>query len=168
LNATACAVVVHLTPHRIRIRIQGWERRDAGLRALQGKLEACPGVIHVRVNALVASLVIHCDDGFQIASARHCFVGLELVLPVVATAGAGRSPWQIVSPEPVSNPAASSQLAALAVELAIAVWVRRFDGLIIEWILRAAVQALLRRPHRDPTPSPQREALLPLLAAAAA
>jgi hypothetical protein len=158
LNAAACAVVVHLTPHRIRIKIPGWERRDADFAALQDKLEMCPGVTHVHVNALVASVVIRCSDGFQIVSARLCFTGLELALPVSAD-----RTWQIASPKHVSG-----QLATLAVELAIAIWARRLEGLIIEWILQAAVRALLRRPHRSPAPLPQLEAPRPLLAAAAA
>jgi hypothetical protein len=161
LNAAACAVVVHLTPHRIRIKIPGWERRDADFAALQGELEMCPGVTHVHVNALVASVVIRCGDGFQIASACHCFTGLELVLPVSATAGVGRR-RQIASSQDVSG-----QLAALAVRLAIAVWTRRLEGMIIEWILQAVVRALLQRLHRNPAPSPQLEAPRPLLAAAA-
>jgi hypothetical protein len=161
LKAAACAVVVHLTPHRIRIKIPGWERRDADFAALQGKLEVCPGVIHVHANALVASIVIRCGDGFQIASVRHCFTGLELVLPVSATASGGYRSWQIASPGHVSG-----QLAALAVELAIAVWARRLEGLITEWILQTVVRALLRGLHRNRAPSPQLEAP-PLLAAAA-
>jgi hypothetical protein len=163
LNAAACAVVVHLTPHRIRIKIPGWERRDADFAILRGKLQMCPGVTHVHVNALVASIVIRCSDGFQIASARLCFTGLELVHPVSATAGVGRRTWRIASSEHVSGP-----LIALAVELAIAVWVRRLEGLIIEWILQAVVRALLRRVHRNLAPSLQLEAQRRLLAAAAA
>jgi hypothetical protein len=163
LNAAACAVVVHRTPHRIRIKIPGWERRNADFAALRGKLEMCPGVTHVHVNALVASIVIRCRDGFQIASARLCFTGLELVLPVSATAGVRRRMRQIAVPN-----RASHQLAALAVELAIAVWARRLEGLIIEWILRAAVRALLRRLPRSLAPSLQLEVPRPLLAAAAA
>jgi hypothetical protein len=164
LNAAACAVVVHLTPHRIRIKIPGWERRDAVFVALQGKLEGCPGVTHVRVNALVASVVIHCGEGFQIAAVGRCFAGLELVIPVSATVGAQQRTRQIASPEHVSG-----QLATLAVELALAVWARRLEGLVIGWIFQAAAQALLRRLHRNAA-SPQLKALLPqpLLAAAAA
>ncbi len=163
MNAAACAVVVHLTPHRIRIKIPGWERRDANFAALQGKLEMCPGVTHVQVNALVASVVICCSDGFQIASARLCFTGLELVLPVSATAGVERRTRRIASAGHVSG-----QFATLAIELVIAVWARRLEGLIIEWILQAFVRALLRRLHRNPAPSPRLEAPQPLLAAAAA
>jgi hypothetical protein len=160
LNAAARAVVVHLTPHRIRIKIPGWERRDAAFVTLQDKLAQCPGVVCVRVNALVASIVVHCGDGFQIASARRCFTGIELVLPVSVLAGQGGR--QIVSP------GHAGQLAAMAVEVAFAAWARRPEGLIIEWILQAVVQALLRRLGCNRAPSPPVEAPRRLLAAAAA
>src|SRR5215470_3284185 len=81
MDAGNRAFVVHRTPHRIRIKIPRWERQDCYFAALQRVLERRPGVVSVRVNALVASIVIHCRDGFEIASVRHCFDGLELVLP---------------------------------------------------------------------------------------
>src|SRR5215467_1537715 len=81
MDAGSLAFVVHRTPQRIRIKIPRWERRDYDFAALRRALERCPGVVCVRVNALAASVVIHCGDGFEIMSVRHCFIGLELVLP---------------------------------------------------------------------------------------
>jgi hypothetical protein len=167
LNRAGRAVVVHLTPRRIRMKIPGWERRDADFLALQRRLEACPNVIHVRVNPRVASVVIHCRDGFEIASSRHCFTSLELVLPDSAVAGAERQTWRVAASERMQRrPAVSWRLAALAVDLAIAVSTRRLEALISEWIIQAVVQLLLRRLYRNPTPRLQ--VPRPLLAAAAA
>lgn len=169
MNAVARAVVVHQTPHRIRIKIPGWERRDACFAAMQGKLEACPGVTHVRVNALVAGIVIHCTDGFHVASARHCFAGLDLVVAVSGLATSVQQSRQIALPRPARHRSAiSSQLAVLAFDLAIAVWTRRLERLIIEWIFQAVAETMLRRLFRYLTPSLKRQGLQPLLAAAAA
>lgn len=166
MSRAACAFVVHLTPRRIRIKIPGWERRDADFAALQRGLEACPGVVHVRATPLVASLVIHCRDGFEIASARHCFTGLELLLPSSAIASTGRWTWQTAASSRMKHrPAVSWRLAVLAVDLVIAVSARRLEVLIGEWIIQAVVQLLLRRLHRNPTPL--LPAPRPLLAAAA-
>lgn len=169
MNLVACAIVVHQTPHRIRIKIPGWERRDACFAAMQGKLEACPGVSHVRVNALVASIVIYCTDGFHIASVHHCFTGLDLVAAVSSAAVLGRQSRQIASGEPAGHlPSVSGRLAALAFDVAIAVWTRRLERLIIEWIFQAVAEVMLRRLCRHLTMSPKRQGLQPLLAAAAA
>ncbi len=166
MNRAGRAVVVHLTPRRIRIKIPGWERRDADFLALQRRLEACPNVIHVRVNPRVASVVIHCRDGFDIASVRHCFASLELVLPDSAIASTGRRTRQIASPGGMKHRRAFSwRLAALAVDVAIAVSARRLEALISEWIIQAVVQLLLRRLHRNP--KPRLQVPRPLLAAAA-
>jgi len=154
-----------MTPRRIRIKIPGWERRDADFVSLQRRLEGCPGVIYVRVNALVASIVVHCRDGFEIASVRHCFASLELVLPVFGTE---RQTWQIAAPERMSGrPAVSGRLASLVVDLAIAVATRRLEGLIREWIIQAVVQLLLRLLYRNPPPSPRLQVPRLLLAVAA-
>jgi hypothetical protein len=180
LNAAARAVVVHLTPRRIRIKIPGWKRRDADFAALRGRLERCPGVVDVRVNPLVASIVVHCSERFQILSARHCFVGLELVFPAAMTAGARARMWQFgsigcgrrhsaFSSRLASGQPLSGRLAAVVVDLAIAVWAHRLESVIIEWIIRGVVQALLRRLYRSPTPLQHGETpRQPLLAAAAA
>lgn len=167
MNTAACAVVVHRTPRRIRIKIPGWERRDADFLGLQRRLEACPDVIYVHVNPLVASVVIHCRDGFEIAAARHCFASLELVL-AVSIARTERRTWQIATSRRMTGrPAVSGRLAALAIELAIAIAARRLERLISEWIIQAVVQLLLRRLYRNPMPSPRLQVLRPLLAAAA-
>jgi hypothetical protein len=166
LSRAACAIVVHLTPRRIRIKIPGWERRDADFTALQRRLEACADVIHVRTAPLAASLVVHCRDGFEIASARHCFTGLELLLPTSAIASTERRTWQTAASRRMRHrPAVSWRLAALAVDLAIAVSARRLEALLGEWIIQAVVQLLLRRLRRNLTPL--LPAPRPLLAAAA-
>ncbi len=85
--------MVHRTPQRMRIKIPRWKRQDHDFAVLQRALERCPGVVSVRVNALVASVVIHCRDEFEIMSVRPCFVGLELVLPASGPGrGRGKSP----------------------------------------------------------------------------
>jgi hypothetical protein len=161
LIAAACPVVVHMTPHRIRVKIPGWERRETAFVTLQRKLERCPGVIYVRVNPLVASVVIYCSDQFRLASALHCFAGREFVLPT----GNPKPPaWRIASSEAVGHhQAVSCQLAAMAFDLATAIWTRRLEGLITEWIFQALVQVLLRQLLRSLIPAQP-----PLLAAAAA
>jgi hypothetical protein len=164
LIAAACPVVVHKTPHRIRVKIPGWERRETAFVTLQRKLERCPGVVYVRVNPLVASVVIHCSDQFHLASALHCFAGREFVLAVSATGNPKPVAWRIASCEAVwPCPAGSGQLAAMAVDLAMAIWMRRLGGLITEWIFQAVVQVLLQQLLRSQIP-----ARPPLLVAAAA
>jgi hypothetical protein len=166
LKALACAVVVHQTPYRIRIKIPEWERCDANFAELQGKLEACPGITHVHVNPLVAGIIIHCSEGFRIASAHHCFTGLSLVVPASVAVVPSQWAWPIGTPGLIGHHSAlSGQLVGLAFDLIIAVWTGRLKRPIIEWVLQAAVPMLLRLLCRYPTPprlAPQR-----LLAAAA-
>src|SRR5215831_4539880 len=146
MDARSGAFVVHLTPHRIRIKIPRWKRHDAYFAALQRELERRPDVILVQVNALVASVVIHCRDGFDITSVRHCFTGLELVLP-----GSDRRPRQIASAQLIGERSKSSvALVSLVVRLTIAVATRQFAALLREVILEAAVRVLLRRVYRRP------------------
>jgi hypothetical protein len=164
LIAAACPVVVHMTPHRIRVKIPGWERRETAFVTLQRRLERCPGVIHVRVNPLVASVVIHRGDQFQLASALHCFAGLEVVLPAYVAGNPKPQAWQIASSEAIGyRPAVSGRLAAVAFDLVMAIWTRRLEGLITEWIFQAVAQVLLRQLCRSLIPAPR-----PQLAAAAA
>ena len=151
--------MVHLTPHRIRIKIPCWERQHDNFAALRWALERRPGVVSVRINALVASVVIQCRDGFEIASVRHCFDGLELVLPVSRSPA---SPWprQIAPAQRIRDRSRSPFfLVGLVISLTIAVATRRLDILIRELILEAAVQVLVRqlprklmRPPRLATP----------------
>jgi hypothetical protein len=149
--------VVHRTPQRIRIKIPRWERQDHDFAALQRALERCPGVVCVRVNALVGSVVIQCRDEFEITSVRHCFAGLELVLPA---SGPPAGPWarQIAPAQCIHNhsPRAIS-LVGLVVRLTILIATRRFDALIRELILEAAVQALVRQLYRKLMQSPRLE-----------
>jgi hypothetical protein len=126
-------------------------------------LEQCPGVVSVRVNVLVASIVVHRRDGFEIASARQCFASLELVVTDSKAVLAGEAP-QFALASRASRPAASVSIAALAVELAIAIATRRLEALIIDWLLQAAVQVLWSQLHRHPLP---RRKATPLAAAAA-
>ena len=155
MDARSRAFVVHLTPHRIRIKIPRWERQDARFAALQRLLERRPGVTCVQVNALVAGIVIHCGDGFEIASVRDCFVGLELVLPATPSA-AGPRARQIVSAQRTRNHSRSSLcLVGLAVKLAIAIATRRLDVLIRELIFEVAAQVLVRHLHRQLMPPPR-------------
>jgi hypothetical protein len=149
--------VVHRTPQRIRIKIPRWERQDHDFAALQQALERCPGVVCVRVNALVGSVVIHCRDEFEITSVRHCFAGVELVVPA---SGPPAGPWarQIAPAQRIHDhsPRAIS-LVSLVVKLTIAIATRRFDALIRELILEAAVQALVRQSYRKLMQSPRLE-----------
>jgi hypothetical protein len=162
LIAAACPVVVHMTPHRIRVKIPGWERRESAFLTLQRRLERCPGVIHVRVNPLAASVVIHRGDQFQLASALHCFDGLELSLPASLTGGPKPQAWQVGDPVG-PRPTVSGLFAALAFDLAMAIWTRRLERLVTEWIFQAVAQVLLRQLCRSVIPAPR-----PRLAAAAA
>src|SRR5258708_36589402 len=97
MDARSRDFVVHRTPQGIRIKIPRWERQDRDFAALQRALERGPGVVSVRVNVLAASVVIHCGAGFEITSVRHCFPGLELVLPAP---GPPARPWARATPPP--------------------------------------------------------------------
>jgi hypothetical protein len=155
MEAGSRAFVVHRTPQRIRIKIPRWERRDHDFAALRRALERCPGVVCVRVNALAASVVIHCGDEFEIMSVRHCFVGLELILPA-----SGAGPWarQMVSAQRTHDHSTRAiSLVGLAVKLTIAIATRRLDALIRELILEAAVQALAQHLYRKLMQSPRLE-----------
>jgi hypothetical protein len=162
MDARSRAFVVHRTPQRIRIKIPRWERQDRDFAVLQRALERCSGVVCVRVNALVASVVIHCCDGFEITSVRHCFVGLELVLPA-----SGRGPWarQIASVQRVHGHF-TSFLVGLVVKLTIAIATRRLDMLIRELILEAAARALVQQLYRKRMQSLRLEPPRALLVAA--
>jgi hypothetical protein len=155
MDARSRAFVVHRTPQRIRIKIPRWERRDDDFAALRRALERCPGVVCVRVNALVASVVIHCGDEFEIMSVRHCFVGLELVVPA-----SGPGPWarQIAPAQRIHDHSTRAiSLVGLAVKLTIAIATRRPDALIRELILEVAVRALVQQLYRTLMRSPRLE-----------
>jgi hypothetical protein len=155
MDARGRAFVVHRTPQRIRIKIPRWQRQDDNFAALGQALGKCPGVVCLRFNALAASVVIYCDDEFEIASIRHCFGGLELVLPA-----SGPGPWarQIASAQRVHDHATPAiSLVGLVVKLTIAIAMRRPDALIKELILEAAVQALMRQLYRKRMQSPRLE-----------
>jgi hypothetical protein len=165
--------VVHRTPQRIRIKIPRWRRQDHDFAALQRALERCPGVVCVRVNALVASVVIHCGDEFEITSVRHCFVGLELGLELVLPAsGPPAGPWarQIAPAQRAhgihDHSARAISLVGLVVKLTIAIATRRLDALIRELILEAAVQALVQQLYRKLMQSPRLATPRALLVAA--
>jgi len=161
------AVVVHLTPQRIRIKIPGWERQEAHFSALRRVLEKRPDVVSVRVNALVASVVIHCRDGFEIASLRGCFRGLELVLP---DSGAATNPRaRQIAPTQRSHDRSTHSifLISFVVKLAVAIATRRFEVLIRELILEAALQVVVPQLYRKPMQPARLEApRAPLLATA--
>jgi hypothetical protein len=167
MDARNRAFLVHLTPHRIRIKIPQWERQDENFAALQRVLKKRPGVVSVHVNALVASVVIHCRDGFEIASVRHCFEGLELHLQGPSSPA---SLWarQIAPTQRIHDRSESSFcLAGLVVKLTIAIVTRRLEALIRELILEAAAQVLVRQLYRKPMQSLRPETPRALLAAAA-
>jgi hypothetical protein len=157
--------VVHRTPQRIRVKIPQWQRQNDNFVALQQALERRPDVVCVRVNALAASVVIHCRDGFEIASVRDCFAGLALVFPPSGSSVRAR---QITPAQGVRGGAQSSiRLVRFIVKLLIAIATRRLETLVRGLILEAVAQALVQRLHRKLVTSPQREAAGALLVAAA-
>lgn len=165
MDAGSRAFVVHLTPHRIRIKIPLWRHQDDNFTALQRALERHPDVVFVRVNTLAASLVIHCRDGFEIASVRDCFADSELVLP---SSGADTRARQIASARRIRNGSGSpSRVVGLFVRLLIAIATRRLEVLLRELVLEAAVRLLARQLHPKLTASRRPEAPgAPLVAAA--
>jgi len=163
MDATNRAFVVHLTPHRIRIKIPQRERQDAYFATVQRALERHSGVVFVRVNPLVGSVVIHCLDGFAIASVGHCFAGLELVLPPCGSAARHNVPAQRFH----NGSKGSICLASLIVKLTIAIATRQFEALIRELILEAAVQPLVQQLYRKAMQSLPLEAPRARLVAAA-
>lgn len=166
MDARNRAFVVHVTPYRIRIKIPHRRRQTAFFADLQRALAEHPDIISIHVNALVASVVVHCRHGFKIASVRHCFTDLELVLPVPnSAAGPAR---QIVSARRVGDRSENSIcLVSLAVKLAIAIATKRLEVLVREWILEFALRALLRELDRKLMQSRRLEAPRALLVAAA-
>jgi hypothetical protein len=157
MDAMGRACVVHLTPHRIRIKLPRRERQDTYFAELQRALERHPDIVSVRVNALVASIVIHCRDGFEITSVRNCFVGFELVLPPSGSP-AGPRARQIAPDQRIRGRSRSAGsissicLASLVVKLTIAVATKQFEALIREWIAETVVRVLLQQLYRNPTP----------------
>jgi len=145
MDARNRAFVVHLTQHRVRIKIPRWKRQDFNFAALQRALERRPGVVSVHVNPLVASIVIHCRDGFEMVSVRDCFEGLELVLTATRLAP-GPEAWQIASVQRIGDrPESSFCFVGLLVKLTIAIATKRLDVLIKELIFEAAAQVLVRQ-----------------------
>src|SRR6266446_9449360 len=166
MDARSRAFVVHRTPQRMRIKIPRWKRQDHDFAVLQRALERCPGVVSVRVNALVASVVIHCRDEFEITSIRHCFVGLELVVPA---SGPPAGPWarQIAPAQRIHDHSTRAiSLVGLVVKLTIAIASRRLATLIRAVIIEAAVQALVQQLYRKLMQSPRLETPRALLVAA--
>jgi hypothetical protein len=163
MDAMSGAFVVHLTQHRIRIKIPRWQRLHDNFAVLQRALESRPGVICVGVNALAASIVIHCRDGFAIACVRDCFTGLELLLAPGGLPGGTR---QIAPAQRVRRGSQSAYFVGFILRLVIAIATRRFETVFRELILEAAAQLLVRQLYRKLIGS-TRLAAPALLAAAA-
>jgi len=82
-------------------------------------------------------------------------VGLELVVPA-----SGPGPWarQIAPAQRIHDHSTGAiSLVGLVVKLTIAIATRRFDALIRELILEAAVQALVQQLYRKLMQSPRLE-----------
>jgi hypothetical protein len=138
--------VVHLTPHRIRIKIPRWQHQQGNFAVLQRPLASCPGVVCVRVNPPAASIVIHCGDGFEIASVGDCFANLELLL---APCGLPDRSRQIGRAQRVRHDAQSARFGGFILRLVIAIATRRFEAVFRELIVEAAAQALVGQLHRQ-------------------
>ena len=164
MDATSGAFVVHLTPHRIRIRIPRWQRLHDNFAILQRALESRPGVVWVRVNPLAASIVIHCRDAFEIASVRDCLAGLELLLAPCGLPGRAR---QIAPAQRVRHGSQSVSFVGFILGLVIAIATRRFEAALRELILEAAARVLVRQLHRKRIGSTQSAAPLAQLSAEA-
>jgi hypothetical protein len=156
--------VVHLTPHRIRIRIPRWQRHHDNFAVLQRALESRPGVVCVRVNPLAASIVIHYRDEFEIGSVRDCFAGLELLLAPCGLPGRAR---QIAPAQRVRHGSQSARFVGFILGLVIAIATRRFEAVFRELILETAARVLVRRLHRQLIGSTQSAAPRAQLAALA-
>jgi hypothetical protein len=164
MDARSRAFVAHVTQHRVRIKIPHRQGQYAYFAALQRLLAARPDVTSVHVNALVASIVIHCRDGFEMTSMGDCFAGLELVLPA-SDSPAGPRARQIVSTRTGNYSTSYICLISLAIKLAIAIATRQLAGMIREWIVEAVVRSLLAQLYRKPVQLPRLER--PPVAAAA-
>jgi hypothetical protein len=94
-------------------------------------------------------------------------MGLELVIPAPGSP-AGPRTRQIASAQRIRDRSRSSiSLVSLVVRLTIAIATKQFEALIREWILEAAVRALLRQLYRKPMQALRLEAPRTLLVAAA-
>ncbi len=137
MHADSRAFVVHRTKTRIRIKIPERQRQEAYFAAMQRALLQHSDVLRVHVNALTASVVIECKDGFAFLTKNHRFPGLELlpieILPAVGAcrAGTGHS-W----------PAGETGVAMILIKLLVALATRQPGTLLIGWIFAAVARTV--------------------------
>jgi hypothetical protein len=86
-------------------------------------------------------MVIHCSDGFEIASVGDCFAGLEVHL---APCGLPARSRRIAPAQCVHHDPQSARFAGFILRLVIAIASRRFEAVFRELILEAAAPALVR------------------------
>jgi len=167
MRAASRAFVVHRTATRIRINIPERRWQEGYFAALRRALLHHPDVLGVHTNALAASVVIECRDGFAFPTQNHRFPGLEL-LPVEAHAST-QSPLPAVICAPDGghpSPTGGIGLGAVLIKLLVALATKQLGAQLIEWVFAAVVRAANAEPRR--LAAPQRLAPPPMLLVALA
>jgi hypothetical protein len=167
MYAKSAAFVVHQTPNRIRIKIPERQGQHAYFAALQRTIGEYPDVIAVNVSPLVASVVIHCRDGFEINSLRHPFLDLELP-PASSPPLATLEGRQLVHPGGMHGFSENSiGVNAVLLKLFVATAMGQLGAQIVEWIIGAFVQTLVCALNQNAVDRRSATAHSPLLLAAA-
>jgi len=134
------AVVVHRTPHRIRLKIADRRGDTAYFAALQRVLAGHPEILKVAVNARTASVIISCVEGFDLGSDR--FLGLELIEAPAPLAAADQALCNAIAVDGRLRAASRGQVGLVAFVLRLVVAVASGQVLLqlAEWTLELLVQ----------------------------
>lgn len=146
MHAQTGALVVHRTPTRIRIKIPNRRRQRAYFAALERVLATHSDILRVRANPLAASVVIECQQGFDLTAQQRRFLGLEMLeresaLPAYRARGASRT-------AEIDAVADALALAPMVFKLVMAITTRQVGLQVVEWAIDAFVQAARHEARR--------------------
>jgi hypothetical protein len=149
LRAEYQAFIVHRTPTRLRIKIPDWRCHDAHFAALQRALLSHSDVVHVGTNALAASVVIYCREGFDIGTIASQFGGMK----VISSRGGILSDVQWRNPEK-EHTILWPNIALLLIKILVAILTKQLPSQLVEWgldaLLREAAQPANWNGRRSP------------------
>lgn len=135
--SVAKAFLVHHLPMRLRIVIPSRRGDRLYFVRLQHTLSKLPDVIRIGINPTAASVVVHCQTGFD----PECLNGQGLEL--VPSREAARPRISQVAARPAQMPGINPDLASLISKLVLALSTRQIGAQMVEACVGALIAATI-------------------------
>lgn len=140
------AYLVHRTAGRLRLKIPGQRHNAQFFENLRRQLSGCEGVIDIQLNVRAASIAIVHRECFDLEVLRNRFLDLDMQVPGAQPVGERSITGRVADVDRMIRTVSGGEedLPSVLAKVAVAVIARPSPLQLLEWIVEAALRAILK------------------------